>query len=140
MSVLLRTVELNRGKLVSIAREHNDIRHRMERIEKSGLLGRKCDPAVDEGFVCPEIGEGDRADDEFECRGAVNATEPVVQSGELFVAEHGARGDGLCCNVGAVATGVHDEEGGVTVAEVVVVLTLFDGLKVGLGVVNFESI
>lgn len=112
----------------------------MERVEKSGLLGSESDPAVDESFVRPKISEGDRADNELERRGAVDTAEPVVQSGELLIAEHGAGGDGFGANVGAIATGVHDEEGGVTVAEVVVVLALFNGLEVGFGVVDFEGI
>ena len=64
---LVHGAELDRGKLVSIAREEEHVWDGVERGEQRRLFRGVAGPRVELRVVGPERGEGDRRDDEFEC-------------------------------------------------------------------------
>ena len=125
--------ELYGGKLVAITRDDDDVGDRMESGEKGSFLFGIGSPRVDLSIVCPERGEWDGGDDEFEGRGMIDLVKPFVESGELKVTEHGG---GLLRRRSTVTAGVHDEESDVTVLKVVKVLMRKGGVVIGVGSID----
>ena len=125
--------ELYGGKLVAITRDDDDVWDRVESGEKGSFLLGIGSPRVDLSVVCPERGERDGGDDEFEGRGMVDLVKPFVESGKLKVTEHGG---GLVRRRSTVAASVHDEESDVTVLKVVKVLLRKGGVVIGVASID----
>lgn len=129
--------KLDRGKLVAITRDDEKVGDSVESGEKGGFLFGIGRPRVDLSVMCPEKGERDGGNDEFEGRGVVDFVKPFVESGKLEVTEHGG---GLMRRWCTVATGVHDEEGDVTVLKVVKVLGWKGRVVIGVAGIDVVSV
>jgi hypothetical protein len=129
--------KLDRGKLVAITRDDEKVGNSVESGEKGGFLFGIGSPGVDLSVMGPERGERDGGNDEFEGGSVVDFVKPFVESGKLEVTEHGG---GLMRRWCTVATGVHDEEGDVTVLKVVKVLGWKGRVVVGVASIDVVSV
>lgn len=76
----ITALELDRGELMAVARENDEVRDGLECTEEGALFVWERSPSIDRALVSPQCGERDGGDDEFEYGSVVDLRDGAYQS------------------------------------------------------------